>query len=451
MLKRFITSLFCLFLIFASIPIWGYMQFFSVYVYADSGSGSVGTDWNRVTTNDQTVQSFLAYCKSRDTNIVGGVPNVVANVTYAYLEQLSNSLGIDMNELQAELYYKQEGNKGLQWFMTSTGITYYNQIFAKLISENGFEVGGSADKDLYNGYSYNGNTMYVINTSSLSNGHGASGNSIKQVGTYYVYDFNSILGFFNGGTGTVTKEINLPDGTSYTATYFRASYDGNFIRTESSYQRYSYYYYNAYGTLVTNGHNCLIYNQYDGKSYFGLANEINTNSKRQIWTLKELYNEDIEVVPATVTIISNNIKNEYEGDTYINNEGDVITNNPPGGQDPGWNVGGGQGSYTDGNGDSYTINFPDFELPDLNIDWSISGLGNKFPFSIPFDIVSLVTVLNAEPEAPRFQGTVNFGFTTWDYDINLQQFDTVAQVCRIAELLLLVFGLILITRSIIKG
>lgn len=156
----------------------------------------------------------------------------------------------------------------------------------------------------------------------------------------------------------------------------------------------------------------------------------------------------------------------HEGDTYIyypsdggggNDPGGGGEDPTPGGTTPPWNGSGSDGLYSqggtltpDGNG-GYNLNLPDVGLPDLNIDWSINGLKEKFPFSIPWDLMAFFAVMNAEPETPEIQATIPLGLWEWDIDWDLHAFDNVARILRNMELIGFCIGLILITRSIIKG
>lgn len=459
MLKRIITTLFCLFLIIVSTPI----------CYA-SGAPS---GYTPATSDQDLAQSFNDYCKSRDAKFTSSSPGSTYTYVYNYIKKYAAYAGYDIDSLQEGLYKStSEGGGVMRWYMSSQLIGMYNNLFAYLINENDLEVGDTANVNVYSGLAYtdyDGNTCLIyVCINNVPSGYSSFQNLL--------YDT------------AVTKFTSM--GTPYK--YTSSDIGLLFHNSEQPYFRSSSSNYN-YRTLAQ-GSNGLVHDSAIGSdsSTFGLFGTNNTNNNvsdgnyivcrfanypDRLWLCsftqrKNPDNSEIRCDLANYKVLlsnssdnaTNNLNinfvtidnktinnNNYEGDTIITNEGDVINNTPPGGQDPGWNVGGGQGTYEDNNGNSYTINFPDFELPDLNIDWSIQGLGNKFPFSIPFDIASLVSVLNAEPEAPRFQGTMDLGITTYEYDINLAQFDTVASACRIAELLLLVFGLIMITRSIIKG
>lgn len=454
MFKRFITLLFCLLFIFVSIPLFGFTDFFSVSVYADSDLPSGYTPAN---TDRDLASSFNDYVKSRNANFNGSLPDAANIYILNLMNRGAQNLDTNLDTIKNNLAKKSETGGKVIWYLDSTVTNFYNRLFDFLLQDLELSVGDeNVDKTVYNGKYYtdpDGNNCLVWICSSLPQNVNYPSDKILYRGSAYLYNTSQLVAM-NGSSVTyhpttsqsITKYILTQDGVT------RMCYQNNYSYGTAISGKYSD------GDTYFDGKGIIAYIPSNDKYYFSgymrrTWSRYNTNTETFFDGVQLNFSND-QVENATVNITSTVINNNnYEGDTYITNEGDVNppAETPPGGQDPGWNVGGGQGSYDDGQGNNYTINFPDFELPDLNIDWSIQGLGNKFPFSIPFDIASLVTVLNAEPEAPRFQGTLNLGITTYDYDINLQQFDSVAHACRIAELLLLVFGLILITRSIIKG
>lgn len=89
-------------------------------------------------------------------------------------------------------------------------------------------------------------------------------------------------------------------------------------------------------------------------------------------------------------------------------------------------------------------------LSNIAENLTLPDLKNKFPFSIPFDLISFFSVLNATPETPELNGSINLGIYTWNIDYDLHQFDNIASLCRNLEFIAFSIGLILITRTIIK-
>ena len=84
-------------------------------------------------------------------------------------------------------------------------------------------------------------------------------------------------------------------------------------------------------------------------------------------------------------------------------------------------------------------------------------LTDVFPFCIPFDLVDLIKVFSASPEAPKFSIPIKYptGFNSWesyDLEVDLSSFDSVALVVRTLETVLFILGLLKITRSaMIRG
>lgn len=83
----------------------------------------------------------------------------------------------------------------------------------------------------------------------------------------------------------------------------------------------------------------------------------------------------------------------------------------------------------------------------------IVDLSSLFPFCIPYDLIHLVSVLDADPVAPEWQVPFKVPAYGIDYtfDLDLSTFDDVAKIFRLGETLLFILGLILLTRNLIKG
>ena len=83
----------------------------------------------------------------------------------------------------------------------------------------------------------------------------------------------------------------------------------------------------------------------------------------------------------------------------------------------------------------------------------VVDLSKFFPFCIPFDLIHLIQVLDAEPVAPRWEFPLElpaYGIS-YTFVIDMAQFETVAEVFRLCETILFVLSLILITRKLIRG
>lgn len=126
--------------------------------------------------------------------------------------------------------------------------------------------------------------------------------------------------------------------------------------------------------------------------------------------------------------------------------------NPTTAPDPG---GGGSG------GGTTDPDNPDSD--DTNLDNYKADLRDVFPFCIPFDLIHLLNVLDAEPEAPVFKIPIDLeavnpftGDQIVDYHdemvIDLSDYDDAIKVIRILEIIAFLLGLMLITRQqMIKG
>lgn len=83
----------------------------------------------------------------------------------------------------------------------------------------------------------------------------------------------------------------------------------------------------------------------------------------------------------------------------------------------------------------------------------VVDLHEFFPFCVPFDLVRLIKVLHAEPQAPCFETAIKYDKLNINVPIklDLSQFDEAARVFRLCEVILFILSLILVTRNIIRG
>lgn len=120
--------------------------------------------------------------------------------------------------------------------------------------------------------------------------------------------------------------------------------------------------------------------------------------------------------------------------------------------DPGGGSGGGSGTEK-----------PDNPKPEDEIAPYKADIKKVFPFCIPFDLIHLFEVFDAEPEAPVFTIPIELkvdnpftGKSIVDYEdsikIDLSDYEQPIKVIRIFEVIFFLIGLMLITRShMIKG
>lgn len=172
------------------------------------------------------------------------------------------------------------------------------------------------------------------------------------------------------------------------------------------------------------------------------------------FTPKKIQNGSFEVsspgyvqindMPTSIIVNGNSyqdvVNNYVEGDLYItNNYTDPNT----------WDTSQHGTATDDGNG-GFNFDFDGFHLPDLNIDWSLDGLTEKFPFSIPFDIIRFFSILNTEPEAPSVSGDIDLGITVWHIDFDFSEYDSIAELFRNLVYIFFVICLIVYTRDFLK-
>lgn len=115
--------------------------------------------------------------------------------------------------------------------------------------------------------------------------------------------------------------------------------------------------------------------------------------------------------------------------------------------------------------DDVVVNTPEYtddlveDIPVTDvIDWGeqgeyvSGGLTTLFPFCIPFDLIRAFDVLQAEPQAPRYELPLKIpGIIDYTLVIDMEVFEPVAQIFRILSTLAFIISLILVTRYIIKG
>lgn len=428
-------------------------SFFSGYnlkypVYADSTTDN----WTQVTTNEQLVEAFKYYCKSRDLTIEGSVADAVTSFTTKSFNGLCNTLGIDLTALQSEIKYQTDGNLGNRFLFSSLGIDAYNRIFAQFLQDNNLEVGDEVnDEVLYSGKWFvdadgNGCLVYIINSS----GDSSNPANIQAKGTQYRYSGIDLYNSINVGSSS-SFTINLINGNTITRNYNKRQTGTSpvNIRLEMNYDNITQYYNDEFidisdmviiyinnPNLGNYGKTFLAYYKYKysgrDSSFFGTLNEIPVGG----------YNN----TPCNIYITTNNNvinNNTYEGDTIINNNGN--TGDGGGGTPP--------DPDPDPDPDPPTIpdsgGWQDFTLPDMPNDWLIYGMEKKFPFDIPFNIMFGLSLLNHEPEIPKFEGDIDLKVCTWHYDIDLTPFDDIATMLRRFEVLAFIIGLAMLTKELI--
>lgn len=100
--------------------------------------------------------------------------------------------------------------------------------------------------------------------------------------------------------------------------------------------------------------------------------------------------------------------------------------------------------------------YDDIADSDTSGEYYVKGLQSVFPFCIPFDVIDFLAVLSAPAEAPCFKIPIKYptkdGLATYEVEIDLSKFNSVAKILRTGETLLFCVGLAVATRSIyIRG
>ena len=438
--KRLITSIAIIIICFMAF-LTGYSKSAN-FVFADSTTDN----WTQVTSNDQLVDAFRYYCKSRDLTIEGSAADAVTSFTTQTFNSICRGLGIDVTALQAHLKYETDGSN-IRYLFDSTGITAYNRIFAQFLQDNELEVGDAPkNQDLYQGYLYRDNNskslLYiVISQTNTSN----DTSNILQKGSTYILNGNNATSYIGSNiTFPIKSNTSYPVGqTDVSGTTFtgRATYINgvtNILLGDQAAN--SQFTDTAFGevciclqssnnrlwlcTYTESQHNGVWYYSFNSLAYLGEY----TNGKPNYTAVNVFIN--------TVNVINNN---NYEGDTIINDDGDHQTPTPTPPDDP----------------DPEPAPDPedawDIDMPDLDINWILRGKENKFPWDIPFNIMLALSILNAEPQTPEIQGTLDLKVFQWNYDLSLKQFDDIAAICRNIEFLAFLIGLMMLTKKLIWG
>lgn len=443
--------------------------FFSVGVI--SIYAAVNDDPIYVPLRDQSdlVKNFQAYCKSRDLTIEGSLTDAVTTFTTSAFNSACNEIGINITQLQAEIKaeYDQSG-KPIKFLMNEFGVMAMNRIFAQFLQDNELEVGDeNVNKNVYDGKYFvddlgNKCLPTILKTNTYT--HYDTFNNptiVVQPGTAFVKPgFEDALSFAKDGTSTHYVDFRFNDNHYYIDSHIPD--DGGGVTAVCIYA----YPYACYYTTKRSGSDTNIYRRskihggypsiftfQDSTSIgYGILNtytdDYGNGTKYYGFTYQIM--ESAQLPSVTINIVSTTINNNnYEGDTIINNDGDIINNpQPTQPNDPNNTIHNVPETPLSPNDDGgWDIDLPDIDIPNL----PLGNLSEKFPFSIPWDLVAFYAMLDAEPQAPRFNGTMDLTLVQWNYDIDLSSFDSAAELCRKLQFGLFVVGLIVASRSIIRG
>ena len=438
--------------------------------YADSTT----EQWTSVTTNEELAQAFEYYCKSRNLFIDGSVLGSATKFTTQSFDNICDNIGINMSALQANIKKSTDKNGGLQFLFDTNGITAYNRIFAEFLQNHDLQEGDTVQNDVvYSGElveDADGNTalvFYVEKLDTLNDSNNS--NYLTAVGSLYKYNNQQLVNMANIVADSTTR-FNIPykDNQGEKNIYTRCTSGSSYTYINTNDPTYG----NNGGLIFyrtgskTFNHGYLTIAKYSGNYYVGIFSNFYINrigydnvsrvNNKPNWRYANSFvpvkkdNADVYITTNNNTINSNTYTDNRQ--TVINNEGDVYNydyddddppiNPPPSTVTPPSDSGGSDGD----------VSFPDFnfQLPEIN--WSLGDLSEKFPFSIPFDLIAFFTVLNAEPQAPSIDANIPLGsWYTWHFTADFSQFDNWATIIRNVEFIAFCIGLIYLTIRLVKG
>lgn len=165
-------------------------------------------------------------------------------------------------------------------------------------------------------------------------------------------------------------------------------------------------------------------------------NPLEVPTQEKVQQLEELLNDPSTSEDAKKDAI-NNLTESVNPNLNPENNSDIGGSTEPGGDTDTGTGSGDEPSSSDGT---------KFLLPD--------SIKDKFPFCVPFDLINAFSVLeSSDRNAPRITWNLKSEKYNVDYtfDVDMSVYDDVAKILRNMELLLFGVGLILLTRSIIRG
>ena len=90
-----------------------------------------------------------------------------------------------------------------------------------------------------------------------------------------------------------------------------------------------------------------------------------------------------------------------------------------------------------------------------DIEPTVSLMKTKFPTSIPWDIIAVISVMACDPQTPRFEIPINIDIMGQKYEdvlvIDLEQFDRVARFGRALLSVMFTLWLLLVTKRLLYG
>lgn len=449
-IKRTIILLLCCFCI--TLSFLGSVSF----VYADDAETppiNGGGAWLPCNSRDNFVASWKAYCMRRNTYNTNTptFSSALINWDYDMTMDLCKALNIDMEALQAGLWYRVQNDGTLAFFYNSSAIAKLNQMYSKYVNDYAITP-NTVNKQIYSGELFeddDGNQCLVFFCSYLTT-QLQENTGIVRYGTTYKYNGNDIYNFYNQGQNTVSFKIK---GSTHNVNIQTIADTYQYVMLGSC---RIYPLFTPPSSYPSIGKCCIIKNTSNNNYFIGVYNEFYYGTQNPWYcysSVKSLYNPTVQ----NANINANrgedtetpsgpqHIKTPAEDiQDYLENNYPVQTAPPP--TDPYDPNPTGGSTTTDPSGNTEF----NWQMPELNIDWDLGDLSHIFPFSIPFDLIDLLNQFDIEPCAPHFEGEIDLIYFTYDLDIDLSYFDDVMEYARTFELILYTLGLILATRGVFK-
>ena len=246
-----------------------------LFSYAEVDSSG----WTQVSSNEQLVQAFKAYCKSRNLAIEGSLADAVTSFTTTTFNNICNTLGIDITQLQADIKYRSDGNIGLRWLFNTSGATAFNRIFAEFLQNNNLSVGDSANETnntVYNGkyfQTFDGYNvlLFITDSNNLINPNNSDtlysnlkGSNIISYGSYYKYSPSYIRSL----PTPFTLNLQPIDGLSINIKSY--NWISGLVNFNSGYTYSRYAYQLIDGTYCSEGYPIIFYNQTNNTYHLGV-------------------------------------------------------------------------------------------------------------------------------------------------------------------------------------
>lgn len=344
MLKRVAIMLFCLMMIFIATFgfVVGAVSVPTIYSYAETTN-----NYEPIRDQSDAVYAFQAYCKSRDLTIEGSITDAVTSYTTDAYNYTCNKIGVNPTELQAQIKaeYDQAG-KPVKFLFSASGVDVFNRLFSQFLQDNELQVGDTnVDKTVYDGELYGSSNIYITTNSSIAVAEIPNSN-ILQRGSHFIYSRSGIIA---NADSNITFQFGNDTYTYYVTDFTGTTYEGRnavnavgIVDSSNDYNRvtvnncvsgriqrgtvWDETFFNGYPIIYTPINSGLYYLGI----YYARNDSVSGKSREGIKLLRQVSITSNDTTDATVNIVSTIINNNtYEGDTIINNEGDVIVEPDP--------------------------------------------------------------------------------------------------------------------------